>query len=93
MGVLRGALIATYLITYLLVYSILAVFSPGYGVRCVCVVSVITAIKSASIMNNPAVLTYWYEFAYAYLIIIIIIIIIFFFHYIVYFVYEFILNK
>jgi len=51
------------LLTYLLVYSILAVFSSGYGVRCVCVVSVITAIKSASIMNNPAVLTnaciYW----------------------------------
>ena len=44
------------LLTYLLVYSILAV-SSGYGVRCVCSVSVITVIKSASIMNNPAVLT------------------------------------
>ena len=45
------------LLTYLLVYSILAVFSSGYGVRCVCGVSVITVIKSASIMNNPGVLT------------------------------------
>ena len=46
------SLLLTYLLTYLL-----AVFSSGYGVRCVCVVSVITVIKSASIMNNPVVLT------------------------------------